>query len=140
MNEQAWYPCVYEVSTPPAKVTMAGPLFSNVDDTDYQMMFRLPLPLTKGNLRLHVIGCQIGLLGANAANYVSQISVNAMPHLAMKVMFESEEALTAQQMKAYSFAPLDVSSYEAVCVRVWCTVSVPKQLHITSVSLHCYYA
>ncbi len=57
MNEQAWYPCVFEVPSPPGKVMMGGPLFSNVDGTPYQMMFRLPLPARKGNLRLHVSGC-----------------------------------------------------------------------------------
>ncbi|MHA2143228.1 MAG: hypothetical protein ACXADC_06645 [Candidatus Thorarchaeota archaeon] len=140
MIDQEWYPCVYEASSPPGKVMMGGPLFSNVDGNDYQMMFRLPIPARKGNMRLHVTGCQIGLLGADPANYVSQLSVNGMTHLAMKVMFEAKEPVNAQQMKTFSMAPQDASSYEAVCVRVWCSVSEPSKLHITSVSLHCYYA
>jgi hypothetical protein len=140
MNDEAWYPCVYEVCSPPGKVMMAGPVLSNVDGTEYQMIFRLPLPARKGNMSLHVAGCQIGLLGADPGNFVSQISVNGMTHLAMKVMFQTKEPVNAQQVKALSFPAHDASGYEGVLVRVWCNVSAPSSLHITSVSLHCYYA
>ncbi|MFW9807813.1 MAG: hypothetical protein ACFFE6_00405 [Candidatus Thorarchaeota archaeon] len=140
MIDQAWYPCIFEISSSPGKVQMGGPLFSNVDGTAYQMMFRLPLPLKKGNLRLHVAGCQIGLLGANPSNYVSQLSINGMTHLAMKVMFESKEPVNMQQLKTYSMAPMDCGDFETVAVRVWCTVADPYQLHITTMLLNCYYA
>ena len=140
MNDEARYPCVYEMCSPPGKVQMAGPLFDNVDDTNHQMSFRLPLPARKGHLRLHVNGCQIGVLDADPANYVSQLSVNGMTYAAMNVLFESKDPVNAQQLKPYSFGAHDASNFESVCVRVWCTVSAPHDLNISSVSLHCYYA
>ncbi len=140
MIDEAWIPCIYEICSPPGRIQMAGPLLSNVDGTEYQMMLRLPLPASKGGLRLHVDGLQIGLLGADQANYVSQISVNGMTHLKMKVMFEAKDALNAQQLKSYSFEPHNCGGYESVLGRVWCSVSAPSKLHISSVSLHCYYA
>jgi len=140
LNDQAWYPCVFETTTGPGHVMMGGPLISNAGTQPFQMMFRLPLPVRKGNLRLHVAGCRIGLLGADPGNFVSQLSVNGMTHLAMKVMYESTEAVSAQQLKEYSMAPHDCSNYEAVLVRVWCKVNAPSKLHVTSVSLNCYYA
>lgn len=140
MIDQAWYPCVYELTSPPGKVVMGGPLISNADGSAFQMMFRLPLPATKANMRLHVNGCQIGLLGADPGNFVSQLSINGMTHLAMKVMFESTDPVNMQQMKTYSMAPHDCSGYDSVIVRIWCSVSAPSKLHVTSVSLNCYYA
>ncbi|MGY5871398.1 MAG: hypothetical protein RTV72_04055 [Candidatus Thorarchaeota archaeon] len=140
MNDEAWYPCVYELSKPPANVRMSGPLITNVDESDNQIILRLPVPLRKGHLKLHVTGVQIGLYGADSANYVSQISVNGMTHLAMKVMFEAKDAINAQQLKTYTFAPHDCSGYEAVLARVWCAISAPSKLHIASVSMKCYYA
>jgi len=140
MNDDAWYPCVFEVGTPPGKIMAGGPLLSNVDDTDTQIIFRLPLPIKKGNMSLHVAGVQIGLLGADPMNFVSQISVNGMTHLAMKVFFEATDDLTAQQLKTYQFPAHNCGGYEAVLARVWSSVSAPSKLHITSVALHCYYA
>ncbi|MFW9975816.1 MAG: hypothetical protein ACFFDQ_11145 [Candidatus Thorarchaeota archaeon] len=140
MVDDAWIPCIFEVSSPQGRVHMAGPLISNTDDTDYQMMFRLPIPAMKGNMRLHIDGCRVGVLGADQANYVSQLSINGMTYQAMKVMFETKEPINAQNLKSYSMTPYDASTYEAVLVRIWCSVSEANKLHLSSVLLHCYYA
>jgi hypothetical protein len=140
MIDQGWYPCVFESTSPAGKVTMAGPTVSNAEGTAYQMNFRLAVPLRKGNLRLHVTGCQLGVLGADPGNSVTQLSVNGMTHQAMDVMFESKEPVNMKQLKTYPMAPRDCSNFEAVCVRIWASTSVPSKLHLVSVSLNCYYA
>ncbi len=140
MVDDAWIPCVFEVSSPQGRVHMAGPLISNIDSTDYQMMFRLPVPAIKGNMRLHIDGCRIGVFGADPANCISQLSINGMTYQAMKVMFETKEPINTKTLKSYSMPPHDASNYEAVLVRIWCSVSEASKLHISSVSLHCYYA
>jgi hypothetical protein len=139
MVDKTWIPCIFEVSSPPGRVHMAGPLISNTDDTDYQIMFRLPAPAMKDNMRLHIDGCRVGVLGADPANYVSQLSINGMTYQAMKVIFETKEPINAQNLKSYSISPHDASNYEAVLVRIWSSVSEANKLHLTSVSLHCYY-
>ena len=105
MIDEAWYPCVFEITETPGKMKMGGPLFNNVDGSPFQMMFRLPLPTRKGNMRLFVKGVNVGVIKADPANCVSQISVNGMTFEAMNVLFESTEHANMKQLKTYPFAP-----------------------------------
>jgi hypothetical protein len=139
MADEAWIPVVYETAKPPDKVQMAGPYFDNVDDTDFELMFRLPLPGIRGGQRLHIDGIKIGVFDADPANYVSKLTVYGVAFNSNDSVFVSEEPINSPQVKSHSFPATDVSNWESIMVRVWCSVSVARDLNISSVLLHCYY-
>jgi hypothetical protein len=140
MVDEAWIPAVYELASPPHKVQMAGPYFDNVDDTDFELMFRVPLPATKGGLRLHIDGVKVGVFDADPANSVLKYAINGIAYDSMEGLFVDKEPIVDRELRTRSFPAVDASKWESVMIRVWCTVSAAKDLNLSSVLVHCYYA
>ncbi|MHA2058796.1 MAG: hypothetical protein ACW979_14345 [Candidatus Thorarchaeota archaeon] len=140
MVDEAWIPAVYELAIPTDKVQMAGPYFDNVDDTDFQLMFRVPLPATKGNLKLHIDGIKVGVFDADTANNVLQYWVYGIAFDTNQSLFQDTQPIIAQELRTKRFPAIDVSKWESVMVRVWCAVTAAHDLNISSILVHCYYA
>lgn len=139
MVDEAWIPAVYELAKPENKVQMAGPYFDNVDDTDFELMFRVPLPATKGNLRLHIDGVRVGVFDADPANNVQKYIVYGIAYNRNEKLFNDPQPIVAPELRERRFPAAEVSSWESIMVRVWCVVSAPNDLNISSVMVHCYY-
>ena len=140
MIDEAWIPAVYELAVPADKVQMAGPYFDNVDDTDFQLMFRVPLPATKGGLRLHIDGVKVGVFDADPANNVQQYTIYGIAFDKNARLYNDNQPIVAREVRTMNFPAIDASSWEAIMVRVWCAVSAPHDLNISSILVHCYYA
>lgn len=139
MEDVAWFPLIFELANPSDKAQMAGPVLSNVDTEDFQVMYRLPLAGLKGNKRLHIDGAQLGVYYADPSNFVPRFHVNAISFNDVDALAKIEEPIQMKMMKTQMFPAVDVSHYESVFIRLWCTVAEPKKIAISSAMLHCYY-
>ena len=139
MEEEAWMPLVYELANPPEKAMMSGPVLSNSSIGEFQIMYRLPVPTLKGNKRLHIDGARLGVYTADPSNQVPRFHVNGVSYNDVDALAKVEEPITMKMMKTHMFPAIDVSQYESVFIRVWCTAAIPNKLALTSAQLHCYY-
>ena len=140
MQDEAWIPCIYELAMPEGTAQMAGPVISNATDQDFQIYFRLPLPAMKGNLRLHIDGMRLGVYTADPGNHVVKFNVSGVRYDNVDVLMKVLEPVTSKMMKEHRFPAMDVSQWESVVVRAWCTVNHPVKIAISTALLHCYYA
>ncbi|MFX1331010.1 MAG: hypothetical protein ACFE9W_05615 [Promethearchaeota archaeon] len=140
MVDEAWIPAIYELAKPVSSVQMAGPYFDNVDDTDFELMFRVPLPATKGNLRLHIEGVKVGVFDADPANSVKRYTVYGVAYDKNEQLFTDDQPIVNPELRIRNFPAIDASVWESVMVRVWCEVSAAHDLNISSIMIHCHYA
>jgi len=140
MDEVAWFPLMYELSKPANKARMSGPVLVNTDHEHFEILYRLPLPAIKGNKRLHIDGVQLGVYSADPGNHVARFHVNGLSFNGTEAIAKVEEPVTGKMMKTHMFPATDVSQHESVLIRVWCSVSAPAKLALTTAMLHCYYA
>jgi hypothetical protein len=139
LQDEAWIPLIYEISSPAGKAQMAGPVIANVDDTDFEILYRLPIPTLKANLRLHIDGMRIGVHTASPGNHVVKFNVSGVSYQNVDVLAQCLEPVTMKMMKTHMFSAQDVSKWESLTIRVWCSVSAPVKLGLTTAFLHCYY-
>lgn len=139
MQDVVWMPMIFEAVKPAAKAQMAGPVIANVDDTDYELLFRLPLPAKKGDLRLHIDGMRLGVHTASPQNYVEKFNVNGISCQDVDVLVHDLNPVTGKELREMMFPEIDVSMWESLAMRVWCKVSAPVKLGLTTALLHCYY-
>ena len=140
MQEEAWIPLVYEISSPAGKTQMAGPVIANVDDTDFEILYRLAIPTMKGNLRLYIDGMKLGVHTADPGNYVVKFNTAGVSYQEVQMIARCLVPITTKMMKTEMFPAQDVSKWESITIRVWCSVSAPVKLGLTTAFLHCYYA
>ena len=140
MDDVAWFPLTHELTKPPGKARMSGAVLVNTDAEHFEILYRLPIPTMKGNKRLHIDGAQLGVYSADPMNYVQKFHVNRASFNDINVFAKVDEPITMKMMKTHMFPAIDVSNYESVTIRVWCSVSDPAKIALTTAMLHCYYA
>ncbi|MHA1633037.1 MAG: hypothetical protein ACTSUZ_00610 [Candidatus Thorarchaeota archaeon] len=139
MEDVAWYPLVYELSSPPDGAKMAGPVLSNSGSGEFQVLYRLPIPTMKGNRRLHIDGAQLGVYSADPMNHVVKFNVVGVTINDVEKLCKIHEPVTMKMIKTQKFTAVDVSQYEAVFIRIWIKTAEPQKMAITAAMLHCYY-
>lgn len=139
MTEVMWVPCVLEDVSIDTRFFMGGVNYTSPSDTDFEGLFILPLPVMKGSQRLYVSGVRVGVYDANPADYVDRVLCYASNFNDYQLLFDDNTNRNAKGSYTSEFAPVDVSRHEKVIVRLFCVVSAPEGLDISSVQIKCYY-
>ncbi|KXH76731.1 MAG: hypothetical protein AM326_06710 [Candidatus Thorarchaeota archaeon SMTZ-45] len=139
MTEEYWSPCVLEDVNIDTRLYMGGPYYTSASDTDFEALFLLPLPTQKGAARLHVGDVKVNIFDANPNDSVDRIIVYAASWNGLVTLLDDSTKRAAKGSYTYPIPWKDVSAFEKVVVRVFCVVSAPKGLDISSIQVKCKY-
>ncbi len=140
----AWVPCVYideSSSTRKYYINAAAGTILNVDDTDTNMRWDLPLPTVKGSLKLYISGVRLSLLDADAGDYVNTTTVYGKTTTGGLTSLASDTTNynTAATLFTYTFAAADCSSYLGVMTWLAVVATNAADFDIMDVQVRCYY-
>jgi hypothetical protein len=138
----AWVPCVYYGEHYEGATVANIGFIENTGTTDEIWYFLLPLPTTKGSLKLYVTGLRVDIQDADADDYVTAVYIYGMSYTGATEIDPTDYTTdrTAQGRYTYALADTDMSSYAEVMVRVSCVCTNAADLDIGAVCLLCFYS
>ncbi len=139
MSDEFWAPCVLEDVNIDTRLYMGGPYYTSASDADFQALFILPLPTSKGATRLHVGGIKVNIFDANPNDCVERIIVYSASWNEYKTLLDDSTVRAVKGGYTYPLGLTDVSTFEKVVVRLFCKASAPKGLDISSIQIKCQY-
>jgi len=139
VNNRAWVPCMYQTADAATSIRGYDMRVANWNATDNWLYFYLPLPTSKGNLKLYVDAVRVGLRDADANDYVTHTGVRAIPSTgALGVIHSDDTDLNAPGEFDQTFTAYDCSAYNIIGVILGTVVSTALDLEMI-VLLRCYY-
>ena len=132
-----WFPMHFTHSTDSTKI-------SNSNTTIWVVgavypVFEATMPLNKGGLKFYCIGFRIANNFGDGSNYVDAESLYGMLYTGRSAALASNtDNLTSAQLKTVTFAAVDCSSYNALCLEL--TITVAAYIRIAAVEILGYYA
>jgi hypothetical protein len=138
---KAWYPCIAEIESQVGSIKnhSANDGITNVDATDFWLLYTCGLPTNKGGKKLYVDAVRVELKTAAAADYVTQIEVVGVDHdTNTTLVTEATDRTTAGQYDT-TFTAADCSSYTKVVVQVSTLVTNASGLIIRGIYVRAYY-
>ena len=138
----AWVNCVYIANNAAEAWTANTSTIANPSTTNQWLLWHLPLPTTKGTLKLHVTGVRVGIAAANATNKISEILVHGVKWDGKTYLTVSDRTTQGSSagLKEWVMANFDCSTYEVVTVDLSLALATIGAFRISSVALLCYYA
>lgn len=141
-SQEEWVPCVFELETTPGKVASSTWTIRNVDATEANLSFVIPLPTRRGGMRLHLSGITVGVQDASPGNSVPKFHARGINYDKSTVLEPSKHLtpISAATKAQHLFAPVDCSPYEVVKVVVYLECTTPHGVDISFVTAKCHYA
>ena len=112
----------------------------NIDATDFTLLFGVPLEPVKGNLKLWISGVRIGLLDADATDYVDNTQLKGISHNAQSNLNVDPTNLTSSGRKENTFTAVDCSSWDKIAVALAIVSSTADEFDLSYVTVRAYYA
>ena len=137
----AWVPCLLFGGAPRADwETTYDNFLYNIGANALDISYTLPLPTTKGSLKLYVAGTRVGLKDADVDDFVTTVYVYGNTGTTITSLNAEANDLKTIDVHEDTFGAVDASSYEQVFVWIKTVQAGAAQLDINSVLLKCYYA
>jgi hypothetical protein len=135
----AWVPMVMEGGSSNAHWYVNAEHIINATATDLYYMFRLPLPPTKGSLKLYISGVRVGIDTADADDYISEILMKGDVYdTTTNILLDSTNYNSSQRVEN-TFAAHDCSGYDTVHLTLLTFVTDAAGLKTSFVTARCYY-
>lgn len=137
-----WKPCVFRLETVVGKVYSSGGRTLNVDATDVDVEFTLPLEPTRGSLKLYISEVKINLMDADGTDYLEAINIYSTEGTTLTTEFtDTNEGAFWQsaQIITESFTAIDCSAFDSVTVRCNLFCTTVNEVIIGGVLLKYYY-
>ncbi len=121
----------------------------NAGGNDFWMCYALPLPMSIGSLDLHIMGCKISIIDADANDNMTKYHVVGLKADQTYTIVYQEDTAGATSPGMYEDgsgsmvawgAATDMSPYIQVIVALWMSVAAFADLDWTTPILQCYYA
>ncbi len=141
-GQEEWVPCVFEIEVPMGKVESSLWTIRNIDDTDVNLTYVLPLPTRRDGRRLHIAGLTVGVQDASPTDFVREFHARGINFNASHVIPGSthNQGIQGQNKMQHLFAPVDCSIYDVMKVVVYLTCTEPSGVDVAFVTAKCYYA
>ncbi len=137
----AWVPCSFFSGIDRTHFEFAGSGQAyNVGADALQLTYSLPLPTTRGGLKLYVSGTEIGLFDADGANYITSRFVLGIEHNASNVIDANGGNLATIAAHQDTFTAIDCSGYKEVRMNVIGVNPNAGNLDVMHCLMRCYYA
>lgn len=141
-DNYAWVPCILTTSNANGdSCAFTNLRISHAAASDITLLFELPLPTTKGSLKLYVGDCKLCLYDADVNDFVTSLVVRATDKDGQSTLISDGTNRQAAGDYTYSNDPTDVSGYNTVRVQI--AISSAGNAYdciIDAVLLECYYA
>ena len=135
----AWVPCIFDIEQQVSTYIGTGYTITNTGATDAWIQFRLPIPTAKGALKLYISGIKVGLLDADAGDYIDSITLLGVVYNTGTALNSNTTDYTAPAAIENTFAAVDCSSYDTIILRVTAVLTNTGDYDITYCNLRCYY-
>jgi len=138
----AWVPMNYAgtASGNDTRIYISGTNYSNSGATDEQMIFDLGgTPHIKSTLKLYISGLRVHVADADADDYVDIALLVATDYTGNLQLLNDSTNRTAAGDYTYSFAAVDVSTYDSIRLRLYLFCTNAGEIDISSVEVQCYY-
>lgn len=138
-SNKAWILCPYELSRYD-KTQIYAYKYCNVDGTDEEMVFAIPLPYSVGSKSLYIDSVKVGVNVADGTNYITDTKMQHVKYNGMATLWSDGTDLTTSQIKTFTFTAIDLSARERVCIQLNTVVATTLNLRISYVGVQYYYA
>jgi hypothetical protein len=155
MSQEEWVPCVFELETEPGKVASSTWTIRNIDATETNLSYVLPLPnatetnlsyvlplpTRRGGQRLHLSGITVGVQDASPGNSVPSFHARGITFNQSVVLEGTKHGAVGAPAKVeHNFPVIDCSVYDVVKVVVYLECTEKHGVDISFVTAKCYYA
>lgn len=139
-----YVPMMFWAGTEVGKVDWINGI-SNVDGTEMYVNFYLPIPVSRGGLKLYATGHRVTLCDADTGDYITASYLVGMTSAGQTNLWTDASdygnAADGKGTYTYANAAVDLSTYNAVLIQLWCNpLTNAGDLEIAAVELKCYYA
>lgn len=139
----AWVPMILQGMNPTwSGNKMTNLIYTqNVDDTDFDAIWQLPLPTTKGTLKLYITQLKVNVFDADAGDYINHLYVYGRYSAGSAALVSDATNVTAPAEKIYNFAgaPIDCSGSENIFAYFICIATNAGDLNFDQPLMYCYY-
>ena len=136
----AYVPCVFEYQSAAVFTTFTGEL-SNAGGTDGYAIWKLPLPTTKGSLKLYATHFKVSLGDADAGDYLMDAWLYGLTSAAAAIIKNDPTDRTAVgDYETPLTATTDCSIYDVLTVQLQFTCTNANDLEIANVAVKVFYA
>jgi hypothetical protein len=141
----AYVPLSYNGSNVAARYTNSLGVFLNTGASDLSLDFSLPLPCTKGTLKLYLKNLKYGVQDADADDFINTVYIYGHNgNSSTQLDIDNTNTIAAADVTfAGAVMPasaIDVSGYQSVTVYIVCSNTDAYDLDIANVRMECYYA
>jgi len=115
--------------------------YENDGVNDTTTWYLVPLPCSKGSLRLYIAEMRLYMKDADANNYISTLRVYGVKATDGSIAYLAEDPTNHNSVGAVTWDPTDVdmSSYSQCLIRVTTVVDTDAALEFTWPEVKCYY-
>ena len=139
----AWVPFVLEHALDGSFSSIGGSGLrsANQGANDDYWVYTLPLPTTKGSLKLYIADIRLDINTADATDYVTVLLVQALSNTSSTSIVNDGTDRQAQGQYTYTVNPdVDASAGDVVRARAQVILTTTDELIITGLYASCYYA
>ena len=138
----AWVPCAFELGTAVGKVEVAASAFiSNVDGTNMNLRYLVPLPTNKGSLKLYITKVKAEIHDADVDDFITSLYLWGQDNTGLTDLYHDFTNIDSAQAKTWTLgAAVDCSSYASCFVFVYLDLTDANDFDLADVSVECYYA
>lgn len=138
----AYVPFIYELAAIASTSVLASGLrHAGATAQDDYWVYTLPLPTTKGGLKLYCKDAVLKINTADATDYVDILLIEAVTRASTAGIVNDDTNRTAAGDYTYTVAnAVDCSSYDVVRARIKTIQATASQLIVSSLKIECYYA
>jgi len=136
----AWVPCIMEGASANAQYYVTASTIVNLGAVDCYYRFSLPLPTSKGSLKLYISGIRVGIYDAGVADYVTQTLIYGDVYDTATGLLNDTTDYNSPQRMENTFAAVDCSVYDHIHATLLTFVTTGTELDIIFVTIRCYYA
>lgn len=141
----AWVPMILMGGNLHSEYFVAIGRVFNVGADDFGVAYALPIPTTKGSLKLHIKNFKYVLFDADASDYLTAVDIDCFNGAAYTEIDADATDHTTPGDKTFSgatmpAAAIDVSSYESVTAYFNVVVTTGLEFELANVRMECYYA
>ena len=141
----SYMPCTPEPSPGATPYVVPGTfgyyvMFSTTTTEAVGINYTVPLPTTKGDLKLYVGDVIIGINGANGTNYISSVQLGGIAYTGGTQLLFDATPLNSPGKYTASNTLEDVSTYDQIKIQLTTSVATANTLKIMYVLVEYYYA
>ena len=140
VDNAEWVPLMYTSNSDARAIDMSASTIIPSAAGGDNWLFWLPLPTTKGSLKLYVSGSRVGLADADGDDFVDATAVFGHTHSTRTIINNDPTDYNTVDEHDDTFVAHDCSGYGIVGAELAVSIAAVADFNLAFVALRCYYA